>query len=250
MLKSCKFLLAVLVLVACSSRIVAQVETEYKDVILDGKPAKLNVVTGEITLVDLKSEKEDVENTTITKVEKIADSPSSEYHIVKEGESLYDLSKLYKVSMTQLKQANNLETTLINEGQKLRVKNFENLLSADAQIDENSPTEIEADDKVISFHTVKKDETLFSLAKRYQLSLDELKRLNNLNSNLIKVGQKLRVSTTESKDEPKETSVWVVADGDTLYSIAKKTGTSVEALKTLNGLSSNLLKIGQKLQLK
>lgn len=250
MRKSCKFLLSVLVVIACSSHIAAQTQTIYKDVVLDGKPAKLNVATGEITLVDLNSQKITINTTTNANVEKIADSSSSDYHIVKEGESLFDISRAYKVSMTQLKHANTLETTLISEGQKIRVKNFKNPLSADAPIEENRPSEIEAEDKIINFHTVKNEETLFSIAKRYQLNVEELKRLNNLNSNLILVGQKLRVTTIASKNEPNKVSVWVVSEGDTLFSIAKKTGTSVEALKTLNGLSTNLLKIGQKLQLK
>lgn len=250
MLKNYKFLLAVLGILVCSFQIVAQSETEYKDVLLDGKPAKLNIATGEITLVDSNSKQSTTDANKNQNVAKIADSTSSDFHIVKEGESLFDISKQYKVSMTQLKYANNLETTLINEGQRLQVKNFKTLLQSDTEIVKKSPDEIEAKENLPSFHTVKANETLFSLAKRYQLSVEDLKRLNNLNSNLINVGQKLRVSTTEIPNQQTETSIWVVSAGDTLFSIAKKTGTSVETLKTLNGLSSNLLKIGQKLRLK
>lgn len=252
MRKSYKFLVSVVVVLVCSFHSAAQSDTEYKDVLLDGKPAKLNVATGEIILVDLNSKKEGIDQKTSSnlKVKKAADSITSDYHIVKEGEGLFDISRQYKVSMTQLKLANSLETTLINAGEKLRIKNFKEPVSTYIQIEKNSPTEIAADEEVINFHTVKKDETLFSLAKHYQLSLEELKRLNNLNSNLIKVGQKLRVSTIDTKNDTNVASVWVVTEGDTLFSIAKKTGTSVEAIKTLNGLSSNLLNIGQKLRLK
>lgn len=248
MRKSYKFLVSVVVVLVCSFYSAAQSDTEYKDVLLDGKPAKLNVATGEIILVDLNSKKEGIDQKTSSnlKVKKAADSITSDYHIVKEGEGLFDISRQYKVSMTQLKLANSLETTLINAGEKLRIKNFKEPVSTYIQIEKNSP----ADEEVINFHTVKKDETLFSLAKHYQLSLEELKRLNNLNSNLIKVGQKLRVSTIDTKNDTNVASVWVVTEGDTLFSIAKKTGTSVEAIKTLNGLSSNLLNIGQKLRLK
>ena len=248
MLKHFKYLFAVLIILTSSTISFAQNEVEYKDVILDGKPAKLNIATGEIILVNDQVKGEDVTSKAIENFRAKINSDVSDFHIVKEGESLLDLSKKYKVSLTKLKEANSLETTLIHEGQKLRIKNFD-IVSVSKGHGETTKVG-ESDKNIINFHTVKKDETLYSLAKRYNLSLDELKRINNLNSNLIKVGQKLRVTLIETANELNQTSVWVVSKGDTLYSIAKKSGVTVEAIKRLNGLTNNLIKIGQKLELK
>ncbi|MCB0382151.1 MAG: LysM peptidoglycan-binding domain-containing protein [Psychroserpens sp.] len=70
---------------------------------------------------------------------------------------------------------------------------------------------------------------------------------NNLETTLIKEGETLRVRNFESDNKVAET-VWIVSKGDTLYNIAKRNNTTVEDLKTLNDLSDNLIKVGQKLQ--
>lgn len=87
-----------------------------------------------------------------------------------------------------------------------------------------------------SYHQIKKGDTLYSLAKEYETTVDQLKHLNNLKNNTIYAGKKLEVPTTLT-----------VKKGDTLYSISKKYGLTVKELKSLNGLKSNLIKVGQKL---
>jgi peptidoglycan endopeptidase LytF len=79
--------------------------------------------------------------------------------------------------------------------------------------------------------------------------LGDLKKANNLETTLIKIDQKLRVRNFDSTYK-EQNSVWIVSKGDTLYSIAKRNHTTVTALKSLNSLVNNLIKIGQKLQLK
>lgn len=90
-------------------------------------------------------------------------------------------------------------------------------------------------------YIVKSGDSLWSIAKRYGISVDELKRINNLSSNLLKVGQVLKISDDNNY------SVYKVMNGDTLYSIAKKFNTSVDDIMKLNNLTSNLLKVGNKL---
>jgi LysM repeat protein len=250
MLKHFKYLFVVLIMLTFSAGSFAQNEVEYKDVILDGKPAKLNVTTGEITLVNEQVKTEGVTSRRDENLRTEIDSEASDFYIVKEGESLLDISRKYKVSLTKLKEANNLETTLIHKGQTLRVKNFDAEPKLTSKDQDENTLEKNSEKRISNFHTVKKDETLYSLSREYNLSLNELKNINNLDSNLILVGQKLRVTTIETTNEVDNTSVWVVSKGDTLYSIAKKSGISVEAIKLLNGLTNNLIKIGQKLQLK
>ncbi|MDH7912691.1 LysM peptidoglycan-binding domain-containing protein [Winogradskyella sp. SYSU M77433] len=255
MLKSCKTILGLLFLLTLNHFAFGQADGKYRDVILDGKPAKLNIVTGEITLMKSEATKAEenkdntspdpilvTDNTVITSSVKSQDNIPI-YHIVKPDETLLDVSRKYNVTLAELKQANNLQTTLVDEGQKLLVKNFD-------LVDKNS-SNLDADSKetASNYHVVVKGETLYSLAKRYNLSLEELKQQNNLSSNLIKVGQKLKVRNFDDSNSEKLYH-YTVAKGDTLYSIANKNGVTVEALKELNRLSSNLIKVGQKLQLR
>ena len=100
-------------------------------------------------------------------------------------------------------------------------------------------------------YIVKSGDTLWSIAKKYGLSVDELKRLNNLSSNALSIGQVLKIKedtipegTTPSED------TYIVKSGDTLYGIAKFFGLSVDELKRLNNLTSNMLSIGQVLKVK
>ncbi|WP_296383392.1 LysM peptidoglycan-binding domain-containing protein [Winogradskyella sp.] len=248
MQKNYRLIVSIIALVISSLGAFAQSEVEYRDVVLDGKPAKLNVATGEITLVNLvEKRKVDTSIVVTDKMPEIVDSnATSDFYIVKEGENLFQIANRYNTSLTELKRVNNLETTLINKGQKLRVRNFH--LQKEAEL-KDVASDV-TNKSTSNFHIVKKDETLYSLSRRYDLSLNELKNKNSLNTNLIKVGQKLRVRDFGLNNEIENISVWTVAKGDTLFSIAKKSGTSVGAIKKLNGLTSNTIMIGQILQLK
>ena len=90
-------------------------------------------------------------------------------------------------------------------------------------------------------YIVKKGDTLWSIARKYGISVSELKRLNGLNSNLLSVGQVLKVKGDSTNN------VYVVKSGDTLYGIANSFGVGVDELKEFNGLNSNLISIGQEL---
>ena len=105
-------------------------------------------------------------------------------------------------------------------------------------------------------HTVEKGDTLYSISKKYSITLDQLRKANNLtDTDVIKVGQKLTIpgkddnsSTSKIKTEVTE---YVVQKGDTLYGIAKKQGIKVADLMELNGLDNNsVIKVGQKLKIK
>ena len=94
-----------------------------------------------------------------------------------------------------------------------------------------------------NYYTVKKGDTLYSIAARYNTSVDELKRLNNLTSNTLQIGQTLLISGS-----PEQTlTTYKVQKGDTLYAIAAKYNTTVDTIKQLNNLQNNTLLIGQEL---
>lgn len=100
-----------------------------------------------------------------------------------------------------------------------------------------------------AYYTVKSGDTLYSIARRFNITVDKLKELNGLKNNLISVGQNLLVSdSNQSNVVPgDDNQYYIVQKGDSLWSIAKKYNTTVDKLKKLNNLSSNLLQIGQKL---
>ena len=109
-------------------------------------------------------------------------------------------------------------------------------------------------------YTVQKGDTYYSISKKYNISLQELYSANGIDENdVLKVGQVLKIpgkSTAENTSEKSITTVstaktsnYEVVSGDTLYSISKKFGTTVDNLRSLNGLTeSSVLKIGQVLK--
>ena len=103
-----------------------------------------------------------------------------------------------------------------------------------------------------AFHEVQKGETLYSISRKYGISVGELCSENNLSTSaVIKTGQKLKIPTqnsSEAKNTQKveKTDTYIVKKGDTLYGIAKRFGISVETLTILNKMSgSNTIKVGQ-----
>ena len=106
------------------------------------------------------------------------------------------------------------------------------------------PTKINNQDNYITY-TVKAGDTLYKLANTYGTTVDEIKSLNNLISNNLSIGQKLKIP---SSNTPSYISYTVKA-GDSLYKIANLYGTTVDAIKSLNKLTSNNLSIGQILKI-
>ena len=116
-----------------------------------------------------------------------------------------------------------------------------------------------------STHLVKKGETLYGIAKKYQITISELKTANNLSDkDVLKAGQKLVIpsadienaatlsstnSSTSTSNSSSKTETYIVQKGDTLYGIAKKYDIKVSEIYSLNGMSQkDVLKVGQKLK--
>jgi LysM repeat protein len=98
-----------------------------------------------------------------------------------------------------------------------------------------------------STYTVQPGETLYAISRKTGISVEQIKQLNGLTDNAISVGQQLKIKPEEVKQQNITKTTHTVQTGDTLYSISKKYGVSVEQIKTWNGMDSVNLQIGQQL---
>ena len=150
-----------------------------------------------------------------------------DYYTVKKGDSLYSIARLYDVSVEDLKIANKLSSNVLSIGQVLKI-----------------PDIVEKSDT--SVYYVKKGDSLYGIAKSYGVSVEDIKRLNNLSNNNLSIGQELLIPGLSSENVP-SVKVYTVVKGDSLYKIANLYGVSVDDLKSANKLSSSVLSIGQQL---
>lgn len=151
------------------------------------------------------------------------------YYIVQKGDSLWSIANKYGLSVDKLKDINNLSSNMLSIGQKLLIK------------------DTSSSDDIGVYYTVSAGDTLYGIANEYKLTVDDLKKMNNLKSNNLSIGQKLLVSGTGEIAAAGDYDTYIVKSGDNLYSIARKYGITVDNLKSINNLSSNLLSVGQKL---
>ena len=150
----------------------------------------------------------------------------SNYYVVKKGDSLWSIARANGLTVNELKSLNNLSSNVLHVGDTLLIS------SADSTGDAGNDT----------YYVVKNGDTLWSIARKHNLSVNELKALNNLSSNDLSLGQRLIVGKGSSND-------YVVSAGDTLWAIARKFNVSVGDIKSLNNLSSNNLSIGMTLKI-
>ncbi|MCI7554425.1 MAG: LysM peptidoglycan-binding domain-containing protein [Tenericutes bacterium] len=118
----------------------------------------------------------------------------SNYYVVKKGDSLWSIAREYGLSVAELKALNNLSSNTLHIGDTL-------LVSSVNSTDDNISDE---------YYTVKSGDTLWGIARKYNMSVNDLKSLNNLSSNNLSIGQKLIVSKASSND-------YTVVSGDTLF---------------------------------
>lgn len=199
----------------------------------------------------------------------------TDYYVVEKGDSLYKIANSFGITVDALKKANNLTSNILNIGQVLiipgtnvtppssgntyivksgdslwkiannfgvsvdDIKNVNNLTNNNLSVGQvlvipggNVPT------TPSQTYTVQRGDTLYKIASNYGISVDALKIANNLTSNVLSIGQILKIPGNTSK-------TYIVKSGDTLYRIASNYGVSVDALKKANNLTNNTLSIGQ-----
>ena len=196
-------------------------------------------------------------NTVVsTPVSTTSVSKANGTYTVKAGDTLYGISRKFGMSLSQLISSNGISTSsIIRPGQTLRVVGGE----ASATVVRTSTSTARTGG---GNYVVQAGDTLYSIARRSGMSLNSLLTLNGLSpSSVIYPGQSLTVSQSEGNfSTPVSTKTnnassvvstsgtYTVKAGDTLYSIARRSGVSLNSLLSLNGLSqSSVIRPGQTL---
>ncbi len=167
------------------------------------------------------------------------------FYTVQKGDTLYQIARNFHVTVNQLVQANNLNSSNhLSIGMLLNIPSEDNLFMPTTNV-----------------YTVQKGDTLTSIAAQFHTTIAELKQKNKLTKDTIYVGQKLLIDGTSGSKKianPKDMSSsplvgekYIVKAGDVLYNIAKRCGISVRELMQINNIQDpKALQIGQVLYLK
>lgn len=147
------------------------------------------------------------------------------------NDTLWLLAQKFGTTVDAIRQLNNLTNDVLNVGQVLKIPN---------------PSGGGTQPPTYVTHTVVSGDTLWLLAQRFGTTVDAIMSLNNLTSTVLNIGQVLRIPTTG------ETPTYIthtVQSGDTLWLLAQRFGTTVDAIMSLNNLTSTALNIGQVLRI-
>lgn len=145
-------------------------------------------------------------------------------YTVKKGDTLYSISKNQNIPIDTIIKLNNLTSSNLEIGQQLKLKSDSNNSSNKNQ------------------YIVQRGDTLYSLALKYNTTVDKLRKLNNLNTNTLTIGQILVLPIETDIDEY---DIYVVKKGDSLWSISRKFNIDVNDLIELNNLKDLTLQINQ-----
>ena len=184
----------------------------------------------------LNNLKDEGQNIRKAYVRRLPSDPSKDYYFMLRNTGNTDaLIVEYGFLDSKLDDVNQLKNNYRNYAEAV-VKAVTEYLNIPYNIDINPSDE--------GTYTVVSGDTLWSIAKKFDTSVNEIKKLNNLSNNLLKVGTNLIVPNVNND------SNYIVVRGDTLYSIARKNNISVDKIRELNNLTSDVLRVGQVIKLK
>lgn len=149
---------------------------------------------------------------------------NTDIYTVKAGDSLWKIANTYGLNVEDLIQANNLNGTMLEVGQRLVI-----------------PKKVSQD---TATYTVQSGDSLWSIANNFGTTVNQLRELNNLTTDVLQVGQVLILPTNSTIP-----NTYTVQPGDSLWSIANRYNTTVAELRRINQLTSDLLQVGQILNL-
>ena len=171
----------------------------------------------------------------ILKIPEVEESTEYKVYIVKAGDNLYSIARENNTTVNDLLTYNNLSTNSLNVGQQLLIPT----------------TMLDESDSDYLTYTVRNGDSLYRIANTYDVTIDEIIALNNLNTTLLSVGQVLRIPFNNMSDNLSSSNYieYIVKAGDSLYKISNQYDTTINELLTYNNLNNNNLSIGQVLKI-
>lgn len=153
-------------------------------------------------------------------------SPREKIYVVEHGDTLWSIAKRFNTTVNDIMRINNLTNTILSIGEQLIIPILE--------IQELTPL----------VYTVKKGDTLWGIAKKFGVTVDELMTINNLANTTLSVDEQLIVSSGIPN-----IFIYTVQKGDTLWSIARRFNTTIDEIIRINGLTSDFISVGQELRI-
>jgi len=204
-------------------------------------------------------------DTTAKAVASSGYASKTKYHTVKRGESLGAISNKYGVSVAELKSWNNLRGNSIGYGKKLKIRTSEKLNVLPSEVkplaDKEENTAIASNEskpeptEAPEYYTVQKGDNLNSIAKKFGVTIAELKEMNNMEDTNVMLDTKLKIIKGENvevadlkeKTAAKTSNYYIVQKGDNLGAIAKKQEVTVAQIQEWNDLKDTNVQLGSKL---
>lgn len=183
---------------------------------------------------------------------------------VKRDDNLGDISDKYNVSVADIKKWNKLKGNNINVGQNIKIISNERVVTTVkkevktediAIVEKHNKVETDSVSTSKDYYVVQKGDNLITIALKNNVSVDDLKKWNNINDNTLYAEKKLKISdlTKEEivvKSSKTSNTEYIVQKGDSLFSIAKKhPGITISDIKKWNGIQDNNIKPGMKLKI-
>jgi membrane-bound lytic murein transglycosylase D len=167
-------------------------------------------------------------------------------YVVQRNDTLWDIARAFSVSLESLCDTNGLSRrSIIRPGQRLTIP--------DGSARTASQPQPRAWRDSGTTHTVRAGDTLYDIARDYNVSVGSLKQANNLRSSRIYPGKELRIpaptETSASTHAAPNPGTYKVQKGDTLYDIARRFGVSISELRHANGLRSSRIYPGDVLRI-
>ena len=160
-------------------------------------------------------------------------------HLVGEKETLYGISRRYGTTVDSILQYNPTADGGLEIGQILKVPYV--------------PRRPQKSPDGGTTHIVAAKETMFSISQAYNVSIEDIKQWNNLTDNSLSIGQELVIKKGSSGSAAPLTTtpskgLHIVAAKETMFSIAKQYGVTIQQIKDWNKLEGNEISIGQELR--
>jgi len=184
----------------------------------------------------------------------------TKFHKVRKGDNLGEISDKYGVTVAEIKKWNKLRNNNVALGKNLKIITNERVVTTVKRIVKSdniaAVTKTETD-KPSDFYIVQTGDNLSTIAKKYNVSVDDLKQWNNLEDNNIQLESKLKIAdlTIDKQDKQEEVSPkteiknveYIVQRGDNLGNIARKNGVAVSDIKAWNEMADDNVQIGARI---